>query len=130
VAEVLADATGRMTRYLQRRGLLEEHEEGVGGVVVLAPSDSSSDGELGRLAESAAGRDGLDDELPFLPQDAVYPVARLLCLRGGSTAKSWSYSFLKYRASFARKPARAVATGDDSRPTVDTVLKSTMWDTT
>src|SRR4051812_9965083 len=43
----------------------------------------------------------------------------------GSTAKSWSYLFLKYRASFARRPARASATGDDSRPAVDTSLKST-----
>jgi hypothetical protein len=28
--------------------------------------------------------------------------------------------------SFARRPASAVATGDDSRPTVETVLKATL----
>jgi hypothetical protein len=43
----------------------------------------------------------------------------------GSTVKSWSYLFLKYRASFARRPASASATGDDSRPVVETSLKST-----
>jgi hypothetical protein len=43
----------------------------------------------------------------------------------GSTVKTWSYLFLKYRASFARRPASASATGDDSSPTVDTVSKST-----
>jgi len=50
---VLEDATGRMATYLQRRGLIEEHEDGAGGVVLLAPSDSSSEGELATLAESA-----------------------------------------------------------------------------
>ncbi|RDI68038.1 hypothetical protein DFR76_102439 [Nocardia pseudobrasiliensis] len=46
-------------------------------------------------------------------------------LLAGSTVKTWSYLFLKYRASFARRPASASATGEDSRPTVDTVSKST-----
>ncbi|HVH40929.1 MAG TPA: hypothetical protein VM925_01260 [Labilithrix sp.] len=41
VADVLEDATGRMTRYLRRRGLLEEQED---GVAHLAPSAPSSDG--------------------------------------------------------------------------------------
>src|SRR4051812_4146381 len=45
----------------------------------------------------------------------------------GSTVKSWSYLFLKYRASFARSPASASVTGDDSSPTVDTSLKSTLY---
>jgi len=40
--------------------------------------------------------------------------------------KSWSYSFLKYRASFARSQASASATGDDSRPMVETVAKSSV----
>src|SRR5689334_19077964 len=47
----------------------------------------------------------------------------------GSTVKTWSYLVLKYRASFARRPARASGTGDDSSPTLDTVLKSTSYDT-
>src|SRR3954447_9378435 len=50
-----------------------------------------------------------------------------LALAAGSTVKTWSYLFLKYRASLARRPARASATGDDSRPTVETVLKSTAY---
>src|SRR5512140_1310921 len=48
-------------------------------------------------------------------------------LAAGSTVNTWSYLFLKYRASFARRPASAAATGDDSRPTVETVLKSTVY---
>src|SRR5690242_18902570 len=51
-----------------------------------------------------------------------------LALAAGSTVKTWSYLFLKYRASFARRPASAGATGDDSRPVVDTVSKSTAYD--
>src|SRR5690242_9262658 len=46
----------------------------------------------------------------------------------GSTVNTWSYLFLKYRASFARRPASASATGDDSRPAVETVWKSTVYD--
>src|SRR4051794_12426550 len=46
----------------------------------------------------------------------------------GCTVKSWSYLFLKYRASFARRPPSAAATGEDTRPTVETVVKSTVWD--
>src|SRR5262249_61820612 len=34
-----------------------------------------------------------------------------LALLAGSTAKTWSYLFLKTRASFARRPASAAATG-------------------
>src|SRR4051794_38754306 len=49
-------------------------------------------------------------------------------LLAGSTTKTWSYLFLKYRASFARNPASAGATGDDSSPTVETSLKSTVYD--
>ena len=45
----------------------------------------------------------------------------------GSTLKSMLYLLLKYRASFGHRPASAVATGDDSRPTVETVLKSTVY---
>src|SRR5690349_6116998 len=45
----------------------------------------------------------------------------------GSTVKTWSYLFLKYRASLARRPARASATGEDSRPTVETFSKSTVY---
>src|SRR5262245_19300547 len=45
----------------------------------------------------------------------------------GSTVKSCPYLFLKYRASFARNPASASTTGDDSNPTVETVLKSTVY---
>src|SRR4030081_2055944 len=41
-------------------------------------------------------------------------------LLAGSMVKTWPYLFLKYRASFARRPASAAAAGDDSRPTVDT----------
>jgi hypothetical protein len=48
-----------------------------------------------------------------------------LALAAGSTVKTWSYLFLKKRASCARRPASAVATGDDSRPTVETLTKST-----
>src|SRR4051794_36599296 len=44
----------------------------------------------------------------------------------GSTVKSWSYLFLKYRASFARSPASGSATGEDSRPAVETTSKSTV----
>src|SRR3954451_11548365 len=47
----------------------------------------------------------------------------------GSTVKTWSYLFLKYRASLARRPARASATGDDSSPVVETFTKSTTYDT-
>src|SRR3954468_4975880 len=52
----------------------------------------------------------------------------VLALLAGSTVKSWSYLFLKYRASLARSPARAAATGDDSRPTAETLVKSTVDD--
>src|SRR5215470_4203092 len=51
----------------------------------------------------------------------------VLALLAGSTVKTWSNLFLKKRASFARRPASAAATGDDSRPTVETVLKSTVY---
>src|SRR3954467_6470061 len=51
-----------------------------------------------------------------------------LALAAGSTVKTWSYLFLKYRASFARSPASASATGEDSSPTVETSLKSTAYD--
>src|SRR6476469_2687886 len=64
--------------------------------------------------------------------------ARILCthlmvflalgLSAASTVKSTSYLFLKYRASFARSPASASTTGDDSSPTVETSLKSTAYD--
>src|SRR3954462_11224083 len=47
----------------------------------------------------------------------------------GSTVKTWSYLFLKYRASLARRPASASATGDDSSPVVETFTKSTTYDT-
>src|SRR5947209_16943648 len=50
----------------------------------------------------------------------------VLALRAGSTVKTWSYLFFKKRASFARRPASAAATGDDSNPTVETVSKSTV----
>src|SRR3954447_5776461 len=43
----------------------------------------------------------------------------------GSTVKSWSYLFFQYRASFARRPARASGNGDDSRPSVETSTKLT-----
>ncbi len=46
----------------------------------------------------------------------------------GSVVKTWSYLFRKYRASFARSPARASACGEDSRPSVETVTKSTTYD--
>src|SRR3954463_12095522 len=48
-------------------------------------------------------------------------------LGAGSTGKATAYLFLKYRASLARRPARASATGELSRPTVDTSLKSTVY---
>jgi hypothetical protein len=43
----------------------------------------------------------------------------------GDVVNTWPYLVLKYRASFARRPARASATGEDSRPWVETVTKST-----
>src|SRR3954447_7445410 len=52
-----------------------------------------------------------------------------LAFDAGSTVKTWSYLFLKYRASLARRPARASATGDDSRPVVETFTKSTTYGT-
>jgi hypothetical protein len=42
--------------------------------------------------------------------------------------KVWAYLFLKYLASFARRPASASATGEDSSPVVDTSWKSTTYD--
>src|SRR6266508_1967226 len=48
-------------------------------------------------------------------------------LIAGSTVKTWSHLFLTKRTSFARRPASAAATGDDSRPTVETVSKSTAY---
>src|SRR4030081_3922749 len=51
----------------------------------------------------------------------------VLALLAGSTVKTWSYLFLKERASLARKPASAPANGDDSSPIVDTFLKSTSY---
>src|SRR5579875_618156 len=45
----------------------------------------------------------------------------------GSTVNVWSYLFLKYRASFARRPASAGATGEDSRLTVETFSNSTAY---
>jgi hypothetical protein len=50
----------------------------------------------------------------------------------GASAAGWTanvcpYLFLKYRASFARKPASAGATGDVSSPTVETVSKFTSY---
>jgi hypothetical protein len=48
----------------------------------------------------------------------------VLALLAGSTVKSWSYLFLE-AASFVRRPASATASGDDSRPLVETVSKST-----
>ena len=50
----------------------------------------------------------------------------VVALPAGSTVKTWSYLFLTKRASFARRPASAAATGDDSSPTVETVVKSTV----
>jgi hypothetical protein len=46
----------------------------------------------------------------------------------GLTVNTWSYLFFQYRASLARRPASASATGLDSRPTVDTFTKSTTYD--
>src|SRR5262245_13228428 len=51
-----------------------------------------------------------------------------LALSAGSVLKVRSYLFLKYRASLARKPASAFVTGEDQRPTVETVAKSTSYD--
>src|SRR3954469_24821547 len=51
----------------------------------------------------------------------------VLASSAGSVVKTWSYLFLKYRASFARSPASASATGDDSSPTVDTSLKPPLY---
>jgi len=45
----------------------------------------------------------------------------VFALLAGSTEKTWSNLFFKKRASLARRPASAAATGDDSRPTVETV---------
>ena len=39
--------------------------------------------------------------------------------------KAWSYLFEKWRASLARDPASAFATGESSRPVVETEVKST-----
>ena len=67
----------------------------------------------------------LASELEPLGQFAgdVHAVADLVL--AASVVKTWSYLLLKYRASLARRPARATATGDDWRPSVETVTKST-----
>src|SRR5215467_6580151 len=54
----------------------------------------------------------------------------VVALPAGSTVKTWPHLFLTKRASFARRPASAAATGDDSRPAVETLLKSTVQGTT
>src|SRR6516165_2031374 len=54
----------------------------------------------------------------------------VLALLAGSTVKTWPHFLATKRASFARRPASAAVTGDDSRPTVETVLKSTAYDVT
>ena len=51
------------------------------------------------------------------------PVAAALA---GLRANEARYFKNKYDHVFTVEPASASATGDDSRPTVDTVLKSTM----
>jgi len=47
-------------------------------------------------------------------------------LAAGSTVKTSSYLFVMQRASFARRPANASTTGDDSRSVVETLTTSTM----
>src|SRR5262249_35037794 len=49
-------------------------------------------------------------------------------LDAGSVTKVCEYLLWKYRASLARRPASASTTGEDSRPTVETSLKSTAYD--
>lgn len=52
-----------------------------------------------------------------------------LASRAGSRVTTWSYLFLKSRASLALSPAMASATGEDCSPMVDTPLKSTIYGT-
>lgn len=45
----------------------------------------------------------------------------------GATVKMRSYLVEKYRASFARRPARVSVTGEDSSPSVETSVNETAW---
>src|SRR3954451_7391151 len=75
-------------------------------------------------ADASSGREAMTMSRSSLRIRCTHSMVASASL-AGSTVKSWSYLFLKYRASFARRPASASANGEDSRPAVETTWKST-----
>ena len=63
--------------------------------------------------------------LALLLEDPVHPVDGLLGFGGRFDREDVVVLVLEVAGLVARRPASAVATGDDSRPTVETLTKST-----